>query len=374
MTPELVDGFAELSGDRNPIHVDPAAAKAMGYARPVAHGALLLAAISRLVGTRLPGSGALWARQSIEWKNAVLIGDVIEITLTATRYSKATRLLEFEVAALNQRGETVLTGAGAAQVPEPVPATSRKAPVAQRVALVTGASRGLGAGIAAHLASLGWAIAVNYSRSSADADALVGQIAAAGGKALAVRADVAETDAVRALVDGVARRMGRIDAVVHCATPALIRKPVKESSFADADAYLRTYLGGAMSLVQAAAPHMAKEEFGRFVFLGSAALFGQPPAGLAPYLAAKGALLAYAMSAATELGPLGITVNVISPGLTVTDLTSGLTPRAKELEARRSPRRRLATVEDTAACVAYLLSDAASYLTGAHLPLTGGPV
>ena len=129
-----------------------------------------------------------------------------------------------------------------------------------------------------------------------------------------------------------------------------------------------------MALVASASPGMAERKFGRFIFLGTAYTFGMPPGGLAPYVVAKGALWEFVKCAAAELGPAGITSNMVSPGMTVTDLTADVSARAKEVEARKSPMRRLATVEDTAGMVAFLASDAASYLNGVNLPLTGGPV
>ena len=129
-----------------------------------------------------------------------------------------------------------------------------------------------------------------------------------------------------------------------------------------------------MNAVHAAGPGMEQRKFGRFIFLGTAALSGTPPAGWAAYVSAKSALTGLIRCAASELGRLGITVNMVSPGLTVTDLTADIPQRAKAVEAHHNPMRRLATAEDTANAISFLLSDAAGYINGVNLPVTGGPV
>ena len=159
---DAIERFAAYSGDRNPIHVSAEAARLLGFSRPVAHGAILFAALSRLIGTHLPGPGALWMRQAVEWKAPVLENDEIELALTVTAYSEAVSVLEFEVGATNQRGETVMSGSGAVKVPEqPESKIERVQTPKQRVALITGGRRGIGAAIALHLSGLGWAVGVN---------------------------------------------------------------------------------------------------------------------------------------------------------------------------------------------------------------------
>lgn len=372
---DAIERFAAYSGDRNPIHVSAEAARLLGFSRPVAHGAILFAALSRLIGTHLPGPGALWMRQAVEWKAPVLENDEIELALTVTAYSEAVSVLEFEVGATNQRGETVMSGSGAVKVPEqPESKIERVQTPKQRVALITGGSRGIGAAIALHLAGLGWAVAINYLTAVETADALASRIRKAGGIADTFRADLSDPDAGRRLIGQTIRTFGRVDAVVHCATPPISRTGVDELAYADVEPFLRTYLGGALGLISAARPTMQEQHFGRIVMLGTAALFGSPPTGWGAYVAAKASLVGLVNSAAAELGPLGITVNMVSPSLTVTDLTADVSVRAKELEARRAPARRLATAEDTAALVGFLLGENSGYISGAHIPVTSGPI
>lgn len=371
---KLVRQFAAFSGDDNPIHLDPAAARQYGYPKAVAHGAILLAFLSRLIGTKIPGHGAVWMGQSMEWKAPVFVGDEVEVAVKIISFSAAAGVLELQVSAVNQKGETVMEGMGKVKLPEKVAQKKTSIDAGARVVLVTGAGRGIGASIAALLGRSEWMAAVHYSSSKREAEKLVADIETDGGRARGFQADFSRPEAARAVVGEVRDYFGRVDAVVHCATPPIVRADVGNLTYAQVEPYLKMYLGGALELIGAAKEGMRGREFGRFVFLGTAALCGQPPAGWCAYLSAKAALEGLVRCAAVELGPVGITVNMVSPGLVVTDLTSDIPQRAKEVEARRSPVRRLADPEDVANVVHFLLSPGASYINGANIPVTGGPV
>ena len=241
-----------------------------------------------------------------------------------------------------------------------------------RVALVTGGSRGIGAAVASRLAADGLAVAVNYLKSKDSAEHVADEIRSAGGSAKAYMADVGDPDATADMVEAIVRSFGRLDVIVHGATPSIGQIKVGDLSYRELEPYLKTYLGGALALMSTATPGMAERGFGRLIFLGTSYMFGIPPAGLAGYVAAKHALLGLVKGLAAELGPSGITSNMVSPGVTVTDLTGDMPARMKELEARKSPMRRLATVGDTAELVRFLASPEAGFINGTNIPVTGG--
>ena len=243
-----------------------------------------------------------------------------------------------------------------------------------RVALVTGGSRGIGAAIARRLAASGMSVVVNYRGSRDAAEHVVQEIQSAGGSAQAFGTDLGDPVATSNMIHEIIRSFGRLDVVVHGASPGVNRVNVAELSYGDIEPYLRIYLGGALALVASASLQMAERKFGRFIFLGTGFMFGMPPTGMAAYLGPKQALWGLVKSMATELGPRGITCNMVSPGMTVTDLTADIPTRIKEVEAHKSPMRRLAMTQDTAELVAFLASDAAGYINGANLPITGGPL
>lgn len=370
VTEELVDRFAALSGDHNPIHVDTEAARSYGYPRRVAPGVLSLALLSKLIGMEVPGPGAVWVRHRIEWPAPVYVGDEIALRVTVRQYSASARLVHLAVQALKAGGTIIMRGEAEVKM---APQLSRQnaATGADHVVLVTGGSRGVGAAISRRLAADDYRVALNYLRADSAADALVSELGLQ--RVRAIRADIADEAEVARLVEEVTRSFERVDAVVHCATPPFPRQAAAELTRADLAPYWRTYVEGAIDLVRAVAPKMMERRFGRFVFLGTSWMFGLAPTGWASYLIAKHALYGLVRSLAVELGPHGITTNMISPSIMITDHTADLPARAKEVEAHRSPLRRLARVDDVAELAAFLLSDAGSYVNGCNLPLTGGP-
>jgi 3-oxoacyl-[acyl-carrier protein] reductase len=373
ITGAVAAGFAELSGDSNPIHLDVGQARAFGHPQPVAHGAFLLAVVSRLIGTELPGPGAVWMGHSVKWQHPVYVGDEIVVEVTVNRVAAGMDILVLDLKASNVEGRTVMTGEATVKVGQRVGPADARAEHA-RVALVTGGSRGIGAAIVRRLARSGCDVAVNFKSNAKAADALARECSDGASTVVPFAADVADTEAAAALARAVEERFGRLDVVVHGATPPLLESDVTALTYGQVEPFFRTYLGGALSLVAAAAPGMQTRGFGRFVFLGTAALFGSPPRRLAAYLSAKHALWGLVRSLAVELGPLGITSNMISPGLTVTDLTAHVSLRMKEIEARTNPMRRLPLGEDTAELVSFLARPEAGYLNGLNLPVAGAPV
>jgi 3-oxoacyl-[acyl-carrier protein] reductase len=373
ISPATAAGFATLSGDANPIHLDPDQARAFGHPQPVAHGAFLLAVVSRLIGTELPGPGAVWLGHSVEWPHPVYVGDAIAVEVAVTRVAAGGEILMLALKASNGEGRTVMTGEAKVKVGERLgrPDGTRERAT---VALVTGGSRGIGAAVVRRLWRAGFDVAVNFKTGEAAADALIRQCADGPSRVVPFAADVADAQAAIRLARDVESRFGRLDVVVHGATPRLLDAAVDTLTYDALEPFLRTYLGGALSLVGAAAPGMRTRGFGRFVFLGTSALFGSPPPRMAAYLTAKHALWGLVRSLAVELGPHGITTNMISPGLTVTDLTAHVPLRVKEVEARTNPMRRLPAAEDTAELVSFLVQPEAGYLNGLNLPLTGAPV
>jgi 3-oxoacyl-[acyl-carrier protein] reductase len=370
----LVQKFAEISGDENPIHMDTEAAKSYGYPRQVAHGAMMVAAISKLIGMEIPGPGAVWMNQSIEWIAPVFVGDRIEFTACVATVSEGAGILRLDLEARNQKDELTMRGNAQVKASNKLSGEAPTEAYTDRVALITGGSRGIGAAIARQLGAGGITVAVNYHRSKDAVQNVVKQIEVEGGSARPFAADLNDRAATKAMVNDVIGVLGRLDIVVHCATPGIDPRNVPELDYNDLEAQFKPSLGGVIAIVSTAHRGMVERGFGRFIFLGTSAMSGTPPPGWAGYLIAKQALWGLAKSMATELGPSGITTNMVSPGMTITDLTSDISARAKEVEAHRAPMRRLATSQDTADLVAFLAGSSAGYINGANLPVAGGPI
>jgi len=237
-----------------------------------------------------------------------------------------------------------------------------------RVALVTGASRGIGRAIARRLAARGAHVVLAARQDNARAAA--DEIAADGGRADAVSLDVADAgapgDAVKALVD----RHGRIDILVNNAGIARDQLMLRLKRD-DWDAVLATNLTGTFLLTQAALKPMIRQRGGRIVSISS--VVGQAGnAGQANYAASKAGLIGFTKAVALEVASRGITANVVAPGLIDTDMTHALAENARDQWSARIPLGRLGTPDDVASAVCFLVSDEASYITGQVVAVNGG--
>lgn len=242
------------------------------------------------------------------------------------------------------------------------------------VVIVTGAGRGIGAAVARALGELDARVVVNYRAGGDAADHVVSDVKAAGGDAIAVQADVAEGDAGPTLVAAAEERWGRVDALVNSATPPIERKPFEELDWDEVDRYWQTYVRSAFTLTQAALPGMKERGFGRIVHLLTSAIWGKPPPNTAGYVAAKSGLWGLTKALAVELAPHGITVSALSPSAVMTDQWEGSSERQRRALALALPAQRLATPEEVARTVTFLLGSEGAYLHGANVPVAGGEV
>ncbi len=240
----------------------------------------------------------------------------------------------------------------------------------EKVALVTGASRGIGRATALALARQGARVFVNYRSGKEEAEQVVAQIEAEGGVAEAVGFDVADSKAVDAAVADVAKRAERLDIVVANAgisKDGLLMRAKDE----DLEAMLDVNVRGALALARAAIKPMLRARRGRIVFVSS--VVGEMGnVGQTSYAASKAAMLGMARSLARELGSRGITVNAVAPGLIETDMTSGIGEEMRGKIVGQIPLGRFGLPEEVASAVAYLASDEAGYVTGHTLRVNGG--
>jgi 3-oxoacyl-[acyl-carrier protein] reductase len=236
----------------------------------------------------------------------------------------------------------------------------------RKVALVTGSSRGIGRAIAERLAADGAAVVINYTRSPRQADEAVSGIIARGGKAIAIQADVSNPAEVRRLFDEAEKALGPIDIVVANAG-VFLRKPLAESTEEDYDQVFNTNTKSVFLTLREAARRVS--EGGRIVVVSSGGT-RMHFADASLYLGSKGAIEQFARSLSRELGPRLVTVNVLSPGFTDTDMLSDEQVRA--WGASLSPFNRIGTAREVAEVAAFLASDAAGWVTGQNVQAGGG--
>lgn len=240
-----------------------------------------------------------------------------------------------------------------------------------RVALVTGASRGIGAATAQLLARHDAAVGVNYHGNEAAAQQVVDAIAAEGGKAVAVKADVRDAAAVEAMVQQVTEALGSIDTLVLNANASFAIAPFVEYLWEDFEAKLLGELKGAFYPCKAVVPSMIEQKRGCIIAVSSG-LSRYPSEGFCVHSTAKSGLDAFVKSLAVELGPHGIRVNAVAPGLTLTDATAFQPQEQKDTSAQMTPLRRNGLPEDVASAILLLACEEARFITGAYLPVSGG--
>jgi 3-oxoacyl-[acyl-carrier protein] reductase len=242
--------------------------------------------------------------------------------------------------------------------------------LAGKVALVTGASRGLGRAIAIKLGSMGAKVAVNYLSSDPDAAYVVVKIGEQGGEAFAVKANVADSEAVKGMVRQITEKWGKIDILVNNA--GITRDGLLPRMSDEAwDEVLNTNLRGAYLCTKFALRSMMTQPWGRIINIASlAGIIGNQ--GQANYSASKGGLIAFTKSVAREVGSRNITANVVAPGFFVTDMTNKLPQEAREMILSRIPLKRYGTPQDLAELVAFLASEKASYITAQVISIDGG--
>lgn len=242
-----------------------------------------------------------------------------------------------------------------------------------RVALVTGAGRGLGSQIARTLAAAGLAVAVNDLTESDEAAGVVEEIRTVGGTAELVPGDVTDEAAVAALIERIENRLGPVDVLVPNATGAQPTASVEELTWELHLGQLLFFVKSPTLLVQAVLPGMKAAGRGRIINIGSD-LFERAAPGMSAYSAAKGAMLGLTRTWARELGPHGITVNLVAPGWIPVERHQG-TPEQVQADYRRDiPLGRFGEPAEVAAVVAFLASDAAAFVTGERIAVNGGHV
>ena len=242
-----------------------------------------------------------------------------------------------------------------------------------RVTLITGASRGIGAAVARLLASRGMPVVINYRSSRDEADDVVASITSAGGRAMAARADVRDEAAVRGMVEQVRAAMGEVEVLVHNALIPYAVKSFDEISWDELGGKLEQEMRAAFLITKAVVPGMTARGYGRIVYLGAEPA-RRPRAGMIALGTSKAALSQFARYVAQEMGPRGITANVVTPGpVDETAITAAvLDQEHKRRQAAQTALGRIASPDDVARAVAFYAGDDSGFITGTIAPVNGG--
>lgn len=375
ITEDDIRKFVEMTGDDNPLHVDRKFAETTPYKDIVVHGMLGASFISTVIGTKLPGSGALWLSQSMDFQLPVRLGDELTVTCTVAKKHPGERLLELDTRIVNQDRQVVLSGRGTVKMLErAAPVASPEKGALPNVAIVTGAAGGIGAAISKRLAADGFSVIVNYHSNAQGANELCNGIGAAGGRARTVEADISTPEGAARLVDEAIRHFGAVGVVINNAAPRVAPLPFKEMEWRDFQKHIDVQVKGAMLLCKAALPLMVEQGQGRIINILSEEIAGQPTPKWSAYALGKSGLATLSRYLAAEYGPAGICVNCVSPGMTDAGMIGDIPEKVQLTAARQTPLRKLATAEDIAGAVAFLASDNAGHISGQTINVNGGRV
>ena len=244
----------------------------------------------------------------------------------------------------------------------------------KKVAIITGASRGIGAETARKLTADGFLVVINYLKSQKKALTLAEEIKKADNQTTVIKADMLKAEEIHALIDETIKLYGRIDVLVHNACPSILYNSFAQTKWNNFQEQLDVSVKALYHLTLGVLPIMKKQNFGRIVTIATSLALNVPANKLSPYITAKSALIGMSKSLAVELAPHGITVNSVSPGVTNTDFLSSFPSQMKEIMVSKIPTRRLAEPKDIAEVVSFLCSKNADYITGINIPVAGGMV
>ncbi len=240
-----------------------------------------------------------------------------------------------------------------------------------KIALVTGASRGIGAAAAIRLAQGGAAVVINYHQNQSAAEQVLEQVRAKGGRGITFQADVTRGEDIDRMVQAAERELGAIDILVNNAYFPFQVGPLYELAWSDFHRAIEHEVSAFFHSAKACLPNMKEKKSGRIIAVSSR-LAQQPLPKMGGYAAAKSALESMAQTMAIELGPLGITVNVVTPAFTLTDASMIMPEAYKERVKETRPLKKHLYPEDVAGAIAFLAGDEAAMLTGSHILVTGG--
>jgi 3-oxoacyl-[acyl-carrier protein] reductase len=368
-----IEQFVELTGDNNRIHTDAEYAASTSFKKPVAHGMLGASFISTVIGTKLPGDGALWFSQSLEFILPVRVGDTLAVSVEVLSKAERMQTIELQTDIYNQHRQKVTTGIAKVRIVKSEPSIKTEILPERRVALVIGGSGGIGSAICKTLATDGFDVAVHCFSNEAAAKRVVEDIQAGGDQALVVSADINSESAVEEMVAKVVRQFGTITTLVNCASAKIAAVNFSNLIWDDFEEHLVKTTKGLFHLTRAVAPIMVSAHYGKIILIGSQYV-DDPSPNLLPYITAKSALVGFGRSLALELAPKGVQVNIVSPGMTDTVQIADVPERVRLLTAAQTPARRLACPEDVAGAVAFLASNRSDFLAGETIRVSGGQV
>ena len=383
ITKKTINSFSKLTGDYSPLHTDEEFARRTPFRSRIAQGFLAFSYASALVGMYLPGENATILNHNAKYLKPVRINDQLTITGTVSSKNDISGKIIIDISISNQKGDNVIQGSVGVIVNTPpkkgitmkdLKKKDLKLDFKGKVALITGASRGIGAATARLFALHGADIIVNYNLGKKDAEAVVADIVSAKKRALPIKADVTNKTEVEKMVKAGIKKFGKIDILVNGAMSDAIPAEFEKLEWEDFQRDIDVAVKGAYNCIKATLPGMVENKYGKVVNITTIYANGTPPTGFSKYVTAKTALLGLTRSLAIEYASKNIFFNIISPGFTDTDLSAHIPDWYKKKMALETPLKRNAEPLDTAKAILLMASSFTDYVVGNQMLVCGGSV
>jgi 3-oxoacyl-[acyl-carrier protein] reductase len=376
ITSDDIDKFVELTGDDNKLHVDKKFASNTHLKKPVAHGMLGASFISTIIGTKIPGDGALWFSQSLEFLIPVRVGDQLTIIAEVIKKYDKENIIELKTDIYNQNRQIVTRGFAKVKVIETHPQvnyTYESSELSTKVALVVGGTGGIGSAACIQLAKDGFNVIIHYHKNKNRANEIKDEVEKLNQKAIVIKADILNDAEITDMISHSIRSFEKIDVIVNCAATVIPNIKVQDLLWADFVKQLELNIKSTFTIIKEVLPGMLYHRYGKIINIGSFSV-DKPNSEWAHYITAKSALSGLTKSFALELAPKGIRVNLVTPSLVNTELTADIPQKIKLLMAAQTPLRRLAEVSDIAGVISFLASEKSDFLTGENIRVNGGQI
>ena len=369
-----VKRFVELSGDNNQLHVSEDFARKTSFKKPVVHGKIGASFISTIIGTKLPGDGALWYSQNLEFLLPVRIGDKLEIQATVTKKNDRNNSIEITTDIYNQHAQRVTAGIAQVKIIEDEVTVENTNAENKKVVLILGATGGIGSQVARQLALEGYDIILHYNANKSVAVELKNELRGiTDKKIIVVRANLLDSEEVKEMLFETSRYFQSISALVNASTLGFAPIKLSDLKWKNILSQLEVNVKSNLDLIQNTLPFFEESHYGKIVLITSM-YTEQATSELAHYITAKHALNGFAKGLAVDLASRGVRINLVSPGMTNTALISDVPEKVKLVTAARTPLKRLAEPKDVADAVSFLVSEKSDFLTGETIRVNGGQV
>ncbi|MDP9048693.1 MAG: SDR family oxidoreductase [Bacteroidota bacterium] len=371
-----IEKFVDLTGDDNKLHINREFASKTDFKVPVVHGMLGASFISTLIGTKLPGDGALWFSQTLEFLRPVRVGDTITVEAIVISKNEKQQAIELKTDIYNQHKQIVTSGIAKVKIIEQISEVNDTASIQkerEKVALILGATGGIGSATAKRLADDGYDIVIHYHFNKSKAIQLKKEIEAKNRKAIIVSSDLLVQASVNDMMKEVNRHFNIITAFVNSSTIKIPGVKFSDLNWTEMQNHFDINVKSSFQILKAILPSMEAEQYGKIVFLTSQAI-ETPNANWLHYITAKSALMGFAKALAFEYASKNININIVSPSMTDTDLLADIPQKVKMLTEAKTPVKRLCKPEDVANAISFLLSDDSSFITGETIRVNGGQV